>query len=41
MPKLGAYETLGDMFVVIRPQIPKDPTDEELDLFQQLKALRS
>lgn len=41
MPKLGASETIGDMFVVIRPQIPKDPTDEELDLFQQMKALRS
>ena len=41
MPKLGESETRGDMFVVIRPQIPKDPTDEELDLFQQLKALRS
>jgi curved DNA-binding protein len=41
MPKLGDSETRGDMFVVIRPQIPKDPTDEELDLFQQLKELRA
>ncbi len=40
MPKLGAPETCGDMFVVIRPQIPDGLTDGELNLFQQLRDLR-
>ena len=41
MPKLGSPETRGDMFVVIRPQVPKNLTEEERELFRRLKELRS
>ncbi|MCH7787413.1 MAG: J domain-containing protein [Chloroflexi bacterium] len=41
MPKLGAAETKGDLYVIVRPELPKDLTDEERELFQKLKELRS
>ena len=41
MPKLGSPETCGDLFVVIRPQVPKNLTEEERELFRRLKELRS
>ena len=41
MPKLGAPETKGDLYVIVRPELPKDLTDEERELFQKLKELRS
>ena len=41
MPKLGATETRGDLYVVVRPRLPKDLTEEERELVQKLKELRS
>ncbi len=41
MPKLGATDTKGDLYVIVRPELPKDLTDEERELFQKLKELRS
>jgi DnaJ-class molecular chaperone len=40
MPKLGDSETKGDLFVVLRPQLPKQIDDEEQKLFEQLRELR-
>ncbi|MBM3934007.1 MAG: J domain-containing protein [SAR202 cluster bacterium] len=41
MPKLGAPETKGDMYFVVRPAMPRTLTEEELDLVRKLKELRS
>ena len=40
MPKLGMPETKGDLFVVLRPQLPKQIDDEEQKLFERLRELR-
>jgi len=40
MPKLGDSETKGDLFVVLRPQLPKQIDDEEKELFERLRELR-
>ncbi len=41
MPKLGQPETKGDLYVTVRPTLPKSLTDEEKELLEQLKALGS
>ena len=39
MPKPGSPDDRGAMFVVIRPRLPKNLTDEERDLFLKFKEL--
>lgn len=41
MPKLGSKDTRGDLYVAIRPVMPKDLTKEEKELFLKLKELHS
>ena len=41
MPKLGAPDTKGDLYVAIRPVMPRDLTDEERELVRNLKEMRS
>ena len=41
MPRLGAPQTRGDLYVTLRPTLPKDLTDEERELLEKLKELRS
>ena len=40
MPKLGSPETTGDLFVTIRPKMPSNLSEEERELFHELKELR-
>ena len=40
MPSLKRPEEKGDMFVTLRPQLPKDLTDEERELIEKFRALR-
>jgi DnaJ-class molecular chaperone len=41
MPKLGDPETKGDMYVTLRPVLPTDLTNEERELVERLRELRS
>ncbi len=41
MPKLGSPERKGDLFVVVRPVMPEPMRDEERELFERLRALRT
>ena len=41
MPKLGDPDTKGDLYVTLRPMLPKRPTSDELELFEKLRRLRS
>jgi DnaJ-class molecular chaperone len=41
MPKLRASKTRGSLYVTLRPQLPKNLTDEEKELISKLKKLRS
>jgi len=41
MPRLGSPNTVGNLFVTVRPQMPKNISEEELDLFRNLKKLRN
>ena len=41
MPVLGSKDERGDLYVVIRPKIPKGLSDEERELVQRFKELRS
>ena len=41
MPVLGSKDQRGDLYVVIRPKIPKGLSDEERELVQRFKELRS
>ena len=41
MPKLGTPESRGDLYVTLRPVMPKDLSDEERELLSKLKELRS
>ncbi len=41
MPKLGEPDARGDMYVVVRPVMPRDLSDEERGLVEKLKAARS
>ena len=41
MPRLGSPETRGDLYVTVRPQMPKSLTDEQRELIEKLQELRS
>jgi len=41
MPKLGDPDTKGDMYVTLRPVLPTGLTDEERELVERLRELRS
>ncbi len=41
MPKLGDPDRKGDVYVTLRPTLPKRPTGEERELFEKLRQLRS
>ena len=41
MPKLGDPEIKGDMYVTLRPVLPTGLTDEERELVERLRKLRS
>ena len=41
MPKLGSPGRKGDLFVVVRPVMPEPMRDEERELFERLRALRT
>ena len=41
MPKLGSENSRGDLFVAIRPKMPKKLTDEEQELIRRFKDIRS
>ncbi len=41
MPKLGSPDTKGDLYVTLRPKLPKDLSDEERELWATLKELHS
>lgn len=41
MPKAGSKEARGDLYVILRPALPKDLTEDEKKLIGQFKELRS
>ena len=41
MPKLGAPQDKGDLYVILRPTLPENITDEEKDLVKKFKELRN
>ena len=41
MPKLGAPKTRGNLYVILRPTLPNNLTDEEKQLIKSFKELRS
>lgn len=41
MPKLGSPDTKGDLLVVVRPHMPDPIGDEERELFERLRELRT
>ena len=41
MPKLGTPDVKGDLYVTVRPQMPKSLTDEQRELVVKLQELRS
>ena len=41
MPKLGAPETSGDLYAILRPTLPKNLKKEERDLLIKFKEVRS
>ena len=41
MPKLGDPNRRGDLYVTLRPTLPKRPTSDERELFEKLRQLRS
>ncbi len=41
MPKLRSQGNRGDLYITIRPRMPKNLTGEELELVRRFKALRS
>lgn len=41
MPRLGSTDTRGDLYVVIRPRMPRDLTREQRELIRSFKALRA
>ena len=41
MPKLGEPSVTGDLYVTVRPMLPKDLSEEEEEVFRQYKELRS
>jgi DnaJ-class molecular chaperone len=41
MPKLGSKGVRGDLYIVVRPKMPKNLTSDERELIRVFKALRS
>lgn len=41
MPKLGAPEDMGDLFVVVRPRLPESIGEDEREVFERLRQLRT
>jgi DnaJ-class molecular chaperone len=41
MPKLDSPDERGDLFVTVRPTLPKDLSEEEIDLIREFKELRA
>ncbi len=41
IPKLGDPDRKGDLYVTLRPTLPKRPTSDERELFEKLRQLRS
>jgi DnaJ-class molecular chaperone len=41
MPKTGSTGTSGDLYVILRPVLPKNLTDEEKDLLEKFRELHS
>jgi DnaJ-class molecular chaperone len=41
MPKLDSPDERGDLFVTMRPTLPKDLSEEEIDLIREFKELRT
>ena len=41
MPSLGSPDTKGDLYVTVRPQMPRSLTDEQRELVEKLQELRS
>ena len=41
MPKLGSPDVKGDLYVTVRPQMPRSLTEEQRDLVVKLQELRS
>ncbi len=41
MPRLGSPDTRGDLYVTLRPVLPAGLTDEERELVERLRELRS
>ena len=40
MPRLGSEGVRGDLYIVVRPKMPKDLTDDERELVRKFKAFR-
>ena len=41
MPALSAGSARGDLYVTVKLRLPSDPSEEEIELFQQLRELRT
>ena len=41
MPRLGSPDTRGDLYVTVRPQMPRSLTEEQRELIVKLQELRS
>ena len=41
MPRLGSPDAKGDLFVVVRPMMPEPLRDEEREIFERLRELRT
>ena len=41
MPNLGSPDAKGDLFVVVRPTMPEPMRDEEREIFERLRVLRT
>ena len=41
MPKVSGNKSRGDLFVILRPTLPKNLKDEERELFEKFRALQS
>ena len=41
MPHLNSPEVRGDLYAIVRVALPKDLSDEEKQLFQELKERRA
>ena len=41
MPRLGAKDGQGDLYAIIRPRLPKQLSEYQKELFEQLKAVNA